>query len=186
MCCGSGLQVYRPEDASKNPVIGPPLGLIHRFVGRVFGHGHFQQVFPAVPYQLAYVKREAVKGALVDRPCRFAIDFHFRVGHRSFKYDVHRFTFPVGWHLKPVTVKSLLLAADFVLVVAIVVVAETMEFPARRHRNGCPGARLPTVGAHKFPVDGIVNAGARQVAYLCLLRTGNQPDQDGHKQQAGR
>ena len=76
------------------PVVRITLGRVYGVVGQNFINLYFEFIFCVKIYFVRNVVTETVKGALMNRTCKLAIDFYFGIGHRAFKNNIDRFVFP--------------------------------------------------------------------------------------------
>ena len=90
----------------------------------------------------------------MNRSRRFAIDLYFGVRHRAFEHNEHPLLFPLGFYLELVFVESFFVA--LILLLSVVVGAESFQLPVGRHGNFCPLSAVSSAGAVEIPIYGVV------------------------------
>ena len=137
-----GLEGYRAEDATEDPVVALAFGLVDRGVGGSFVDQHFQEVRGLELEGWRHLIFEAVETALVIGARRLAIDFGVGVGHHAVKHQEDAAADPSRGDSEVALVSALLGngVGGFMLVSGR---AEAERLPVRGHRQVGPEA--PTV-----------------------------------------
>ena len=159
-----GFQINGPVDAAVVPVIAAAFGGVDGGVGRVVIDGHLQQIVAGLQ-QPGDVVFEAVIPALVHGAGGLAVDAHAGVGHDAFEDDEDLLARPVCGRGESALVMALDLGPGVLVVAAVGVDAEALEFPVGGDADGGPFIGVSTGGAHEVPLDGVA---------LCLCRKGRR------------
>ena len=108
-----------------------------------------------------------VKCPLVNFARQPAIDFHFGIGHHTFKYNFNIAVFPVGRYRKLVLVQAIFAGLFFQFVASIIVGSKPLLFPAGGHTYFGPLATFAAIGTKEIPFNQMIFIGTGEVFYLC-------------------
>ena len=137
---------HRAEYAAEVPIVGAAFGEVDAFVGAFLADGDFEHVLlVAEEHTVGHVIREAVERSLVQRTGLALVDHHLGVSHRAFKHEVDVMVGPFGGQGELVLVHTFLVGDAVrkwfaVELHAVLVSAEALQLPARRHSDFCPFA----------------------------------------------
>ena len=166
-----GRQIDRAVDTAEIPPVRVALGVVDGGVVRFLQDLHLQGVGAAEAQQGGDVIGEAVEAALVGRTSGLAVDAYMRVGHHAFKDDADLAAAPGGRDLESVAVFP-----EFVQGLAagtgraaVIVFAESLQFPLGRDLDGRPAAAVHPVRAAELPGAGIIGSCAGEVERTGLL-----------------
>jgi hypothetical protein len=172
---GRGLQPHRAENAAEHPVIAAALGGFGVGIGGYLGDIDLQQVVGrrAEFHERRDIVMETIKCALVGRAGEAAVHLHGGVGHHALEHEADAAALPGLGHGEAQAVETVFIGlGDGFL--AVVVGAESLQFPIRRHGDGGLLARAAAAGDGEFPRHGVLRAVAREVELLGLDLCGGQ------------
>ncbi len=157
------------EDAAEVPVVGAPLGEVHAGIFALLAHGNLQQILlVAEEHAVGNVIRDTIEGAHVFRARLALVYLHLGVGHRSLENEFDMMVSPFLRQCELIFIHAFLvgnavgecLAVEFH---AILVSAESLQFPARRHSDFSPFPGVVSTRAEEVPLHHIVASVSAQI-----------------------
>ena len=173
---GRGLEPDGTIDAAKDPVVAAALGLLGLGVGGYLADVDFEEVLAVEFHEWGDVVAELGEAALVDRSGGGAVHGHGRVGHGTVKHQADTPVLPRCGDGEAYAIAAVLIR--LVRFLPVVVAAETLQFPLRRHGNCRRFARAASAGHGELPRHGIRRTVTGEILALGLL--------GAHDRQRGR
>ena len=136
-------------------------GCFDAVVAGAFTYNHVQQIGAVELEQVRDVILKGIKTSLMFGPGGGSIYPNFRVGHDALKNYSDPLFSPEFRGRKCVSVFALFVG--FIGIVAVIILAKTLELPIRWHRNSSPKAALSPTGAVKCPRYSIIFAPAGKI-----------------------
>ena len=163
-------------DATEVPVVGPALSQIHLRVGTLFRHLYFQTVLLAAEEDtVRHIDGVTGEASLIEPVAGLpAVDGHIGIGEDGLKHQLYLPAFPCLGQRKRCLVQSFLVGNALwggfpIESHTILIGAETLQFPARRHTDLRPFPAVAPVGALEIPLHHIVTAVTAQILAVGLI-----------------
>ncbi len=153
---------HRPYNTPKVPVVSPSLCHIHLFVGTFLTYSYFQTILLMTKkHTVRHIIGESVESTLVYSPSLTSVDRNLSISHCRLEYQHHLLPGPVCRKIKFILIYTLLVCDALrvrlaIKLHAILIRAESLQFPARRHTYLSPLPGITAPGAIEVPLYHII------------------------------